>query len=424
MWLYNLLLVVASPVWMVLLVWRMAVKAKGRRGVHERLGGWPESAPNERWIWVHAVSVGEVMAAQPVLNALHTRLPEHRLLLSVLTDGGYETATPLVGKSIDRVAYLPYDLRGLTDRVVRRLKPDCLVVMETELWPNLYDSCRRQGVPVLIANARLSDRSYPVYRRWRLLLRPIWRCVTQILAQSQADAERFVSIGAHPRQVSCAGNTKFDQTPGAATHTPAEMRTLLGVCLDGPLVVVGSTRAEAEEQVVAEALSLVRADHPDLVVVWAPRHLERTDAVCHALHKYGFDPRRRTEPTPVEPDRTLVLDTYGELAGCYVAADVAVIGGSFVPLGGQNLLQPLAVGVPVVHGPYMHNFRDVTELAHRAEVAFPATDAADLAEELRILLGDSDLRAVLRQRAVQLVSANAGAASRVAQAAAEAISAR
>ncbi len=424
MWLYNLLLIVASPVWLVLLIWRMAVRGKGRRGLRERLGGWPAAKHGERWIWVHAVSVGEVMAAQPVLHALKALMPEHRLLLSVLTDGGYATASALVGKSIDRVAYLPYDLFWLTDRAVRALRPECLVVMETELWPNLFDSCRRHGVPVLIANARLSDRSFPVYRRWIRLLRPIWRCVTQILAQSPTDAERFRAIGASPEQVTCAGNTKFDQAPVAEDCTPLEMRTRLGLCPDGPLVVIGSTRAEAEENLVAEALSLLRADHPDLVVVWAPRHLERTDCVCQALRRYGFDPRRRTAGLPDAPDRTLVLDTYGELAASYVAADVAVIGGSFVPLGGQNLLQPLAVGVPVVHGPYMHNFRDVTELAHRAEVAFPASNTAELVDQLRILLDAPDLRATLRTRAIELVRANAGAAQRVAEAAVAAIGAR
>ena len=412
--LYNLLLVLTAPLWLAYLGWRIVVRGKSREGWSHRLGGLPKPPTGRRVLWVHAVSVGEVIAALPLLQVLRERFPKHHLLLTTLTPTGNATARQQLGKLVDAVGYLPIDLPLAVGRALRRTRPDALIVMETELWPNLLTMAYRQGVRTLIANARLSDRSLPSYRRFRWFFTQVLRCVDAVCAQSEEDARRFCAIGAPPDRVHVLGNTKFDQAAVSAQEVDADaLRRDLGLPPGAPVLVIGSSRAPEEEQTIAQAYQRLRERFPNLCIVWAPRHVERAEAVVQVLQESGFRPWRRTQGTPPQPQEQIVLDTFGELGRVYAVADVAVIGGSFVPLGGQNLLQPLAHGKPVVHGAYMHNFRDVVVLAHQAGVAWRAQDADELVHQVTRLLEDARLREETSRRAQSLVQQQQGASMRI-----------
>lgn len=411
---YNLFLILTSPLWLMYLLWRIVVRGKSREGWGQRLGGLPVSPQGRRVIWVHAVSVGEVMAALPLLQAIRERFPQYYLLLTTLTPTGNATARQQLGKLADAVGYLPIDLPFAIGRALRRIRPDALIIMETELWPNLLMTAYRRGVRTLIANGRLSDRSLPTYRRFRWFFTQVLRCVDAICVQSDEDARRFCSIGAPPDRVHVAGNTKFDQAAVGAQDVDASvLRQDLGLPEGAPVLVIGSSRAPEEEAIIATAYRRLRERFPNLCIVWAPRHVERADAIVELLQQEGFRPWRRTQGTPDTPQEQIVLDTFGELGKVYAVCDVAIIGGSFVPLGGQNLLQPLAHGKPVVHGPYMNNFRDVAALAKEAGVAWVAQDAGELVQRVADLLENEPLREEVARRAQALVREQQGASLRI-----------
>jgi 3-deoxy-D-manno-octulosonic-acid transferase len=411
---YNIVLILTSPLWLIYLLWRIVVRGKSREGWGQRLGGLPVSPQGRRVIWVHAVSVGEVMAALPLLQAIRERLPHYHLLLTTLTPTGNATARQQLGKLVDAVGYLPIDLPFAVGRALRRVRPDALIVMETELWPNLLTMAYRRGVRTLIANGRISDRSLPTYRRFRWFFARVLRCLDAICVQSEEDARRFCAIGAPPDRVHVVGNTKFDQAAVGAQDIQADaLRRDLGLPEDAPVLVIGSSRAPEEELIIATAYRNLREDFPNLCIVWAPRHVERAEAIVELLQQQGFRPWRRTQGTPDTAQQQIVLDTFGELGKVYAVCDVAIIGGSFVPLGGQNLLQPLAHGKPVVHGPYMNNFRDVAALAKEAGVAWVAQDAEELARRVAELLENEPLREAVARRAQALVREQQGASLRI-----------
>ncbi|MCS6830214.1 MAG: 3-deoxy-D-manno-octulosonic acid transferase [Armatimonadota bacterium] len=412
--LYNLFLMLTSPLWLVYLLWRIVVRGKSREGWSQRLGGLPVSPQGRRTIWVHAVSVGEVIAALPLLQSLREEFPEHYLLLTTLTPAGNAIARQHLGKLIDAVGYLPVDLPFAVKRALQRVSPDALIVMETELWPNLLTIAYRRGVRTFIANGRLSDRSLPTYRRFRWFFAQVLRCIDAICAQSEEDARRFCAIGAPPDRVHVVGNTKFDQAAVGAQEVDVDLlRRDLGLPEGTPVLVIGSSRAPEEEVLIAKAYRRLREQFPTLCIVWAPRHVERAETVADVLRAEGFHPWFRTQGVPDSPQGQIVLDTFGELARVYAIGDVAIIGGSFVPLGGQNLLQPLAHGKPVVHGPYMHNFRDVAALARQAGVAWTAHSEEELVQHVSRLLRDERLRAEVARRAQTLVREQQGASQRI-----------
>lgn len=411
--LYNLILLVASPLLLIWLMVRLG-SGKGRKGWLARLGFLPRRTSTEMpMIWIHAVSVGEVIAAQPLLAVIRKQMPDAQLMMSCITDTGFETASALVGKSIDSVTHLPIDLWPCVQLAMRRVRPDALVIMETEIWPNLFAVAQSLGVPVMIANGRISDESLPKYLQFKPLIADALGRVSCICAQSKQDAERFVAIGATSQSVMTSGNTKFDGAAGIPDFDRSLFRQQLGLPEHGSVLVIGSTRAAEEEQIVADAYAQLVKKIPDLCLVWAPRHLERKTDVLAALHNRGFNAWLRSQGTPTEPMRQVVLDTFGELVKVYAIGEVAVIGGSFVPLGGQNLLQPLAYGLPVVHGPYMQNFRDIAAMCLEQELSYLAKDAAELSQTVERILCDANLREQVRTRADKMITANAGASQRM-----------
>jgi 3-deoxy-D-manno-octulosonic-acid transferase len=406
---YNLLLLAATPFFLAWFAGQWLVMPRRRVGVAQRFGAAPEGKGPA--IWVHAVSVGEAMAVLPVLRLLRRRLPEGwRLVVSTVTVTGQQTLRREFPEA-DEHFYFPLDLTGLPGRALDRIRPSLLVVVETELWPNLLAACSSRGIPVVVVNGRLSDRSFEAYGRFGWLVAPLLRSLSLVLAQSAGDAARFVSLGADPERVRDTGNLKFDRAP-KQVELPASIARWKG---EHPLLVAGSTHRGEESALLA----LLR--HPGVAgtglrLALVPRHPERFDEVATLPARMGVASCRYSEVAAgKEPDgEVMVVDAMGILDGFYALADICFVGGSLVPVGGHNLLEPAMAGKPVLTGPRVHNFRDIAALLTGAGGATIVDDGGALAEAVARLLADPDGRRRMGMAAAAAVSASVGASERVA----------
>jgi 3-deoxy-D-manno-octulosonic-acid transferase len=419
-YLYNLFLLLVSPL-LCLLLARRLLAGKSRAGWAQRWGRLPEELACKRAprLWFHAASVGEVMAATPILRACRERLPDHELVLSVITPGGYEVAAKMTDSLLRAAVYSPFDIPFAVRRALRTIQPDVFIDLETELWPNLLYHLKRAGARTALVNGRISDRSIGKYRRWHPFFAWTLSHFDRILAQSPRDAERLRLIGADAARVEVFGNAKFDQLSGRLeAGQVTALRRSLKLPEGAPIWVVGSTRLPEEERQVIQAYRKAQGALPDLALIHAPRHIERAEEVAALMREAGLAPARRTQLANTEgPVSVLILDTLGELANVYAVGDVAFVGNSLVPPGGgQNPLQPLAQGKPVLYGKYMANFRDIAAMAEVERVGFTVADADDLAARLVDLVRSPPERAAIADRALALIEANRGAADRYADA--------
>lgn len=365
-----------------------ALRPRWRPGFAERLGKLPEGIERVRErpvrVWVHCASIGEVRAAHPLLAAVAERRPDVGMLLTTTTPEGNRTARSL--GLAQAVGMLPADLPGLPGRLFDAALPDALVLLETELWPGLLRAARKRFVPSLVVNGRISARSFGRYRLAGGLLEPVLRDVTAFAMQAEVDRDRILALGADPSKVETFGNLKYDALALPAAAPPDALAALRGK----PVWVAGSTH-EGEEGAVADAFVTLRASIPGLRLVVAPRHLQRADPAETALTARGLKVVRRSRLAgPVPDDAVVLLDTSGELVGTYGLATAVFVGGSLVPKGGHNPLEPLAHGKPVAFGPFTHNFRDVTEVVLGSGGARRVADPAALAEAMRPWLAEPD----------------------------------
>ena len=389
--LYTLVLRLALPLILLRLWWRGRREPGYREHVPERFGIYSQDTPGQA-LWVHAVSVGEARAAAPLVRALKAALPGHTLVMTCTTAAGRETLKQVYGETV-LAAFLPYDYPESVQGFLERFRPRLGVLMETELWPNLLAGCTSRGVPVVLANARMSEKSARGYQRWRALAAPAIRSLAAVCAQSEADAARLRALGATRVQVT--GNLKFDVALDAVQLAAGrEWKAKVG----RPVLLLASTR-DGEEKLLLDQLR----DKPFLTVV-VPRHPQRFDEVADLS-----DSRRSRRPIPASDERIHLGDSMGEMAFYYAACDVAVIGGSFLPLGGQNLIEALAAGAPVVVGPSMYNFTEATRLALEAGAAIQASDAAAAISQAVGLLSNSGERARMAQAGKTLCEAHRGA---------------
>lgn len=361
-------------------------------------------------IWVHAVSLGEMAAAAPLVRALRARHPEQPLVVTTATATGRARARALFGAAVE-VRYLPYDLPGAVRRFLERIRPRLAVILETELWPNLLAACRRRAVPVVLASARMTPRSLQRYRRFRGLFGEAAAGLACVAAQSEADAERFRALGAPRAHTRVVGNIKLDLEPDAVLLARGEaLRRELGL---RPVWVAGSTH-EGEESALIEVHSEVRRRVPDALLVLVPRHPQRFARVAQLLAQSGVGFDRRSARRPVDPKaQVLLVDSVGELLAFYAAADVAFVGGSLVPVGGHNLLEPAALGVPVLTGPYTANSAEIARALTAAGGARTVSSAKELASEVSALLTAADLRADVGARARAFVERERGSLARL-----------
>ena len=404
--LYTLLLYLLAPLVILRLAWRSIRAPDYRRRWPERFGSI-EPALGERVIWIHAVSVGEVHAAEPVVRALLEQHPDYSVLVTTVTPTGSARATALFGDVVAHV-YAPYDLPGAVSRFLERVRPQLAIVMETELWPNLFHACQRRGVPLLLVNARLSERSETGYLRVRGLATQTLSAVTEIAAQTELDAGRFRRIGADEDSISVTGNLKFEQrVPPSLLERAEVLRRDWGV---GRTVWVAGSTHEGEDEILLDVFRRLRERFSDSLLVLVPRHPERFESVAELCRARHYKTLLRSEGVPCTPaTEVFVGDTMGELPLFYAASDVAFVGGSLVRHGGHNLLEPAALGVPVVTGPHVFNFVEICELLLQAGACVKVEDVAGLSETVSLWLEDANERHRVGQRGREVVEKNRGA---------------
>ena len=401
--LYTVALVVLTPLALVRLVWRARRQREYLEHVGERFGAYRVRA-DLPVIWVHAVSVGETHAAHPLICALRTAHPDHRIVLTHMTPTGRRTGEQLFGNEVARV-YLPYDLPWTVERFLRHFRPKVGVLIETEVWPNLLARCAGTHIPVVLANARMSERSARGYARVARLTREAMGSLAAVGAQSEADAQRLTRLGA--RRVEVTGNIKFDRLPSGADLALA--RSFRARTAKRFVFLAASTRA-GEEELVLDALTGLEAD---ILLALVPRHPQRFDEVAALLDKRRLPHQRRSDEQPVRADTRVWLgDSMGELFSYYAACDVAFVGGSLLPLGGQNLLEPLALGKPVLIGPHTFNFAEASEAAVQAGAAIRVVDSIGLRQMVRALRADSDRCRSLGEAGINFMKRHAGATQR------------
>ena len=403
--LYLLALYLAVPFVSAMLLWRGLWDRSYWRNFGERFGFGPPAPPEG--VWLHAVSVGEVQVCASLVGALHRAHPQLPLTITAFTPTGVARARALCG-DVAQVRYLPFDLPGAVERFMRRVQPRLAVIFETELWPNLYRACGRRRVPLVLASARISARSVSRYQRLGKLFRDTLGEAAVVAAQGSADAERFTALGADPASTHVTGNLKFDfELPADIGARGAQLRAQYAA--SRPLWVGGSTHA-GEEQAVLEAHRLLRERVPQALLVLAPRHPPRFAEVAQALTAAGVRFARRSPREAVGADcEVLLLDTLGELLDFYAAAEVAFVGGSLVPIGGHNLLEPAALGVPILTGPHNFNSADVARLLIARGAALVVQDGRELGARAAELLLDAGMRARMGAAGRACVEGNRGA---------------
>jgi 3-deoxy-D-manno-octulosonic-acid transferase len=407
---YSVLLYLLLPALLLRLLWRSLRAPAYRERWRERLGFYNQP-PGPASVWVHAVSVGEVQAAQPMIRHLLLRDPAARILVTTTTPTGARRLGELFG---DRVAHLysPFDLAPVVRRFLARVSPCLAIVMETEIWPNLLVECERRGIPVLLVNARLSQRSASGYKRAQPLAGESMQRLSLIAAQSRADAERFIGLGVPAERVAVTGSIKFDlQLPASLTEQAEVMRRGWGC--NRPVWVAASTH-EGEEEPLLQAHARLREQLPAALLVLVPRHPDRFERAAALVQRRGFRLARRSLGQACDAQTSVYLgDTMGELVSFIAAADVAFVGGSLVPTGGHNLLEAAAVGVPVIVGPHVFNFVEVTRLLLEHQAAVQIQSADELTRCLNLWLTDAAERARIGENGRKAVEANRGALDRL-----------
>lgn len=408
--LYTSLIRLAAPVALAVTAWRGIRDPAYRDRLGERLG-FTQLRFDKPVIWLHAVSMGEVQAAAPLIRELLRRHPDHSLLITTATPTGAARVKALFADKVSH-AYLPYDTPGAVARFLERVQPRVAVVMETEVWPNLFRACARRGLPIVMASARLSEKSVRRLRWLTGLFQPVLSGNVTIAAQTQLDADRFMALGADPARVPVVGNIKFD------VEIPEDLlqrgRALRETQFAHRFVwVAGSTHA-GEEQIVLDAHFDVQAKLPGALLVLVPRHPQRFAAVREWLGSQGVACAvRSTGELVAHNAQILLVDTLGELSMFYAACDVAFVGGTLVPIGGHNLLEPAALGVPVLAGPNNFNAPDIARLLFDKGAAWPVTSAQELSSIVVDLALDARRRHAMGSQGAAIVTANRGALAKV-----------
>jgi 3-deoxy-D-manno-octulosonic-acid transferase len=414
--LYSVVLALGFVIGLPWFLWKGRSSGKYLRTFRERMGRLPVylNLDGDRSIWIHAVSVGEVLAARPLVPALRERFPGHRIFLSTTTLTGNEVAKRSV-RGIDGLFFAPFDFPHAVRRALEVVNPSLLLLIETELWPNLIHEASRRGARVALVNGRISPRSFRRYRRLRSLLSRVLSEIDLFLMQGEAHAQRIREMAAPPERVHVTGNLKFDAVE--AGRAPERLVRLLHGGSPRPLWVAGSTVA-GEEELVLSAFHRVRESVPHARLLVAPRHPERFSQVPGLIESAGFRCLRRSalDPASWTDGEVLLLDSLGELAHVYALASVVFVGGSLVASGGHNILEPAVAGKPVVVGPHMENFQEIADTFRAESAMVQVASVGELAREVSALMLDEPRRRDLGARARDLVGRNRGAVSRTTEA--------
>lgn len=407
--LYQVLIICALPFALLRLLWRSRLSPAYRSRVSERFGHY-SLPPCEDTTVIHAVSVGESMATKPLVEALLAQDPYLKILITCTTPTGSARIVSLYG---DRVmhAYLPYDYPLAIHRFLKHFEPTRVIVMETEWWPTLFTALKKQHIPLYMVNTRLSEKSFQGYKRIQPLTSLMLDAVTQFAAQSSDTKLKLERLGVHPDKITVTGSIKYDMDVHPDVRTRAQiLRTTWG---QRPVWIVASTH-QAEEPLILAALSRIHQALPDVLTIWAPRHLERFTAVKQLCEASGFTVARRSLDETVTHDTQVYLaDTMGELSLLYGCSDLAFVGGSLVPIGGHNILEPAIMQTTILSGKYLHNFKDISETLLREDAMICVSDPEDLAKQIIRLLCDPLARQHYIDNAMMVVNLNRGATQRI-----------
>jgi len=378
-------------------------------------GRLTQNRKQRRPIWVHALSVGEVLSALPLVQVLQKRYEDRRVLVSVSTMTGFDLARTRLSESSTEVFFSPYDVPLIVRRTINSIDPALMIIVETDIWPNMVYYLHRRGIPLVLANARLSPRTFSGYRKFRFLMGPTLRRMTKICTQSESEAERFRRLGVDPARLVVTGNVKFDQMePPLADGSGAEWAARFGISEEIPVLVAGSTH-NGEEAILADACRNSRRDFPELRLIVVPRDPRRAASVKRMFAAAGFSSRRLSEfedqPGPVFPD-VLVVDVIGVLRALYRISSVSFIGGSLVPCGGHNPLEAAECEKPILFGPHMTDFPDISKKLKNGGGAIEVQTTTDIHRALTHLMGAPDEAAAMGRRALGIYRANQGAVDR------------
>lgn len=406
---YTLGFYLALPFILLRLWWKGLKNPAYRARWQERLGFF--HVPKiQHGLWVHAVSVGEVIAAIPLIKALKSRYPHKQIIVTTMTPTGSARVQAAFGEDVFHV-YIPYDFPGAIHRFIKRVRPCVVVIMETELWPNLIPTCGKHHIPVIIANARLSERSARGYKKIKPLMTKVLHPISQVAAQTATDGMRFLQIGLTKEQLTIAGNIKFDLAiPENLSEQASLLRAQWGE--NRPVWIAASTH-EGEDEIILAAFAKLRVQVPSVLLILVPRHPERFNKVLALCRKQNVQTAQRSMINSWNTQTDILVgDTMGELLLLYAASDIAFVGGSLVAVGGHNLLEPAALGLPVLTGPYMHHFTEINQLLHTAKAAITVMQATDLAQQVLAWLQDESARKRAGEQGRQVVIDNRGALER------------
>jgi len=408
---YTLALLLLAPFAFIWFAWRSLRQTGQMDKLGERLGSSPFMQPGTA-IWVHGASVGEIRAAAPLIQALHRAHPDRPILVTTFTATGRRHARQLFGDKV-MVSLLPYDLPFFVSRWLNCTKPAVALIMETEIWPNLYAGCAKRRIPLLLVSARMSERAFKRYSDWKLrgITRDALRRTAAIAVQTPSDRERFRALGADESRLTLMGNLKFDIA--VTDETLGAGRAMREKLFGSAKVLVAASTREGEEPLLLDAFKRLLQGQPNTVLVLAPRHPDRANAVGALISAAGFGFRRRSAgDAPVKAGEVLLVDVLGQLMKFFAAGDVAFVGGTLVPVGGHNLLEPAALSLPVLVGPYLDNVKDVAEMMHEAGALTVVQDPQSLATAAAWLLGNPATRKSIGEVARAKVEENRGALDR------------
>lgn len=406
--LYTLLHYLTLPAIMLRLLWRSRYTIAYRKRWSERFGYIKRVTETDASIWIHAVSMGEANAAIPLIKELIVRYPQYTIVVTTTTPTG---SAQIIRHLKDEVihVYAPYDVPWMVNRFLRRSRAKLCIIMETEIWPNILQCCRAQNIPIFLANARLSERSKLRYQLIANLTKYMLRSYSMVSAQGLLDGERLLSLGLDPKRLMVSGNIKFDvQFPADINRQGLNLRKEWNA-EERPVFIAASTH-EGEESIILDALDLIRQKIPNVLLVLVPRHPDRFSKVEKLCKDRGERlVLRSLNQIPTDEISIMLGDTMGELLLLYAASDIAFVGGSLVPVGGHNLIEPAAIGLPVLTGPQLHNFTEISRLLQTAGTAQVVSDAKSLASSVNALFSAAELREKMSIRSREVIAANSGA---------------
>lgn len=404
---YTIIYYLIMPFVLFRLLWRSR-RSKGYRKRWSERFGYITPVTHEDSIWIHAVSVGETIAAIPLVKSLIKKYyPQYQFIVTTTTPTGSELVTKHLGDQVIHV-YAPFDVPTAVSRFLRRSHIKLCIIMETELWPNLLTICKKHRIPIMLANGRLSERSSLRYQLIPRLTKHMLSAYHTVAAQGVLDGERYLQLGLDPKKLVITGNIKFDlHIPNELIQQGKNIREQIGY--NRRVFIVASTH-EGEESILLHAFQKIRREIPNLFLILAPRHPDRCQKVSELCRQTKFEINLRSKQKPITNDTDILLvDTIGELQMIYAAADIAFVGGSLVPVGGHNLIEPAALGLPVLTGPYLHNFTEISKLLQQAGAAQVVTDASSIADAVIALCSAKELREKMGKCAQETIESNRGA---------------